>query len=74
MKNRNRNGEIWEFEMQGIESESKVVLGLDGGTTSTVCVCIPFSNSVEPLAPPIPVLSRAIAGCSNHNSYGRCTF
>lgn len=48
-----------------------VILGLDGGTTSTVCVCIsaslPYQSSS---AYQIPILSRAIAGCTNHNSVG----
>lgn len=47
--------------------ELGVILGLDGGTTSTICVCIPFSDH---LSDPVPVLSRAVAGCSNHNSVG----
>ncbi|XP_059438384.1 uncharacterized protein LOC132171159 [Corylus avellana] len=48
-----------------------VVLGLDGGTTSTVCVCIPLlSFSDHNLANPVPILARAVAGCSNHNSVG----
>ncbi|KAL8108475.1 hypothetical protein AgCh_024796 [Apium graveolens] len=47
--------------------ELGVILGLDGGTTSTICVCIPFSDH---LSDPVPVLARAVAGCSNHNSVG----
>ncbi|XP_057819672.1 uncharacterized protein LOC131032653 isoform X2 [Cryptomeria japonica] len=68
---RPRNGEIWDFELEmparlGCPG---VLLGLDGGTTSTVCVCMamPFSDS---LPDPPEVLSQAVAGCSNHNSVG----
>lgn len=62
----------------GSESEElcsageRVILGVDGGTTSTVCVCLPllpFSDHRQ-LPDPIPVLGRAAAGCSNHNSVG----
>ncbi|KAL8171739.1 LOW QUALITY PROTEIN: hypothetical protein V2J09_023543 [Rumex salicifolius] len=50
------------------EAEGGVVLGVDGGATSTTCVCIPFL----PLSDPddLPILGRAVAGCSNHNSVG----
>ncbi|KAI3827093.1 hypothetical protein L1987_01157 [Smallanthus sonchifolius] len=49
------------------DEEEAVVLGLDGGTTSTICVCMPLLPN---LPDPLPVLGRAIAGCSNHNSVG----
>ncbi|KAG6536239.1 hypothetical protein ZIOFF_001290 [Zingiber officinale] len=63
-----RNGEIWGFEAQVPPSpDGGVVLGVDGGTTSTLCVCLPASR---PLPQPLPVLSRAVGGCSNHNSVG----
>ncbi|XP_042972155.1 N-acetyl-D-glucosamine kinase-like isoform X2 [Carya illinoinensis] len=73
---RHRNGEIWDFEHElpavaANQCGVDVVLGLDGGTTSTVCVCmpvIPCSRSHFP--DPLPVLARAVAGCSNHNSVG----
>ncbi|XP_068656127.1 uncharacterized protein [Aristolochia californica] len=68
---RYRNGELWGFEDEVPISPnaSNVILGLDGGTTSTVCICMamPFSDQIPD---PIPVLARAIAGCSNHNSVG----
>ncbi|XP_059664861.1 uncharacterized protein LOC132311137 [Cornus florida] len=68
MKKRYRNGEIWDFEHEmAVAMSREVILGLDGGTTSTVCVCIPFT---DPLPHPLPVLARAEAGCSNHNSVG----
>ncbi|GKA91769.1 N-acetyl-D-glucosamine kinase-like protein, partial [Tanacetum coccineum] len=51
------------------EEEEAVVLGLDGGTTSTICVCIPLRFTLSNDVPP-PVLGRAVAGCSNHNSVG----
>ncbi|KAI3511076.1 hypothetical protein L1887_18220 [Cichorium endivia] len=51
--------------------EKAVVLGVDGGTTSTICVCMPLLHiSNSHLPDPPPVLGRAIAGCSNHNSVG----
>ncbi|KAI4308158.1 hypothetical protein L6164_031261 [Bauhinia variegata] len=69
---RPRNGEIWDFEldMPMADGGAGVILGLDGGTTSTVCICmplIPFSHS-QPES--LPILARAVAGCSNHNSVG----
>ncbi|KAJ4847027.1 hypothetical protein Tsubulata_039453 [Turnera subulata] len=81
---RQRNGDVWAFEnahnrKQQAQSESGVgdgyddgiILGLDGGTTSTVCVCIPFFPSSKTHLPdPLPLLARAVAGCSNHNSVG----
>lgn len=67
-----RNGEIWNFEddMPVSDGGTDVLLGLDGGTTSTVCICmpvIPFSHSQ---LQSLPILARAVAGCSNHNSVG----
>ncbi|CAA0823763.1 Actin-like ATPase superfamily protein [Striga hermonthica] len=52
--------------------EEAVVLGVDGGATSTVCVCLPLLPLCErpQLPDPLPVLGRAAAGCSNHNSVG----
>ena len=47
-----------------------VILGIDGGTTSTVCVCIPLFASSKTLPKPLPILGRAVSGCSNHNSVG----
>ncbi|MFS8007379.1 putative ATPase, BadF/BadG/BcrA/BcrD type, ATPase, nucleotide binding domain-containing protein [Helianthus anomalus] len=69
---RERKGEIWDFEHElparGGGGE-KLILGLDGGTSNTICVCmpiIPFTpNNHSP-----PVYARAVAGCSNHNSVG----
>lgn len=49
------------------DDDGVVVLGIDGGTTSTICVCMPFDQ-------PLNVLGRAIAGCSNHNSVGGTSF
>ncbi|KAI4324571.1 hypothetical protein MLD38_030048 [Melastoma candidum] len=68
---RYRNREIWDFE-HGVPviGNKEVILGLDGGTTTTICVCMPFLNASGPLPEPLPVLARAIAGCSNHNSVG----
>ena len=66
MNDKRSNGGI----TNGVDDELGVILGLDGGTTSTICVCIPFSGQ---LADPVPVLARAAAGCSNHNSVGGST-
>lgn len=53
-----------------VAGEDGVVLGVDGGTTNTVCVCLPAA--MLPLESPaaVPVLARAVAGCSNRNSVG----
>ncbi|KAL6144161.1 hypothetical protein ACLB2K_054856 [Fragaria x ananassa] len=69
---RYRNGEIWDFEQQMplSDDDCDVILGLDGGTTSTVCICMPVLPFSDPLPDPVPVLARAVAGCSNHNSVG----
>ncbi|KAF5183650.1 N-acetyl-d-glucosamine kinase-like, partial [Thalictrum thalictroides] len=70
---RYRNGEIWDFEneMSVNGDGGEVILGLDGGTTSTVCICMPIMPfSLNLLPDPLPVLARAVAGCSNHNSVG----
>ncbi|KAJ4805506.1 N-acetyl-D-glucosamine kinase [Rhynchospora pubera] len=42
-----------------------VVLGVDGGTTNTVCVCLPYGSTGQ-----VKCLSRAVAGSSNRNSVG----
>lgn len=50
---------------------TEVIVGIDGGATSTVCVCmplLPFSD--QQLPDPLPVLGSAIGGCSNYNSVG----
>ena len=69
---RYRNGEIWDFEQQMPVSHDArdVILGLDGGTTSTVCICMPILPFSDPLPDSVPVLARAVSGCSNHNSVG----
>ncbi|KAK2644809.1 hypothetical protein Ddye_020004 [Dipteronia dyeriana] len=71
-----RNGDVWAFEdggeIRGDVNGSGVVLGVDGGATSTVCVCLPLLAllSAHKLPDPLPVLARAVSGCSNHNSVG----
>nr|POE57857.1 hypothetical protein CFP56_49936 [Quercus suber] len=72
MKKRNRNGEIWQFETEGIESESKVVLGLDGGATSTVCACAFHSLTQWNLLLLLSLyyLEPLQGAPSNHNSVG----
>lgn len=73
---RYRNGEIWDFEheMPLRREGAEVILGLDGGTTSTVCICMPLIPFSDRLPDPLPVLARAVAGCSNHNSVGGAFF
>ncbi|KAF3450296.1 hypothetical protein FNV43_RR06376 [Rhamnella rubrinervis] len=76
--NSQRNTEKWgcgkdePHENGGHGSGSEFLLGLDGGATSTICVCmplLPFSDQADLPNPP-PILGRAVAGCSNHNSVG----
>lgn len=55
---------------RGINGVGGVILGVDGGATSTVCVCLPLFSDPASLPDPLPVLGRAVAGCSNHNSVG----
>jgi hypothetical protein len=50
--------------------EGGVILGVDGGTTNTVCVCLPAAMPPPQSPGAVPVLSRAVAGCSNRNSVG----
>lgn len=73
---RYRNGEIWDFEyeMPLADGASGVVLGLDGGTTSTVCICLPMTPFSDSQIESLPILARAVAGCSNHNSVGGDSF
>lgn len=72
MSQKYSNGAIQNGGEASNGEELGVILGLDGGTTSTICVCIPFSDQ---LADPVRVLGRAVAGCSNHNSVGGiCSF
>ncbi|KAI3746639.1 hypothetical protein L6452_09077 [Arctium lappa] len=70
---RYRNGEIWDFEQQ-VSGENgggqKLILGLDGGTTNTVCICMPIIPFTPNHHHSPPVYARAVAGCSNHNSVG----
>lgn len=47
----------------------RVILGVDGGATSTVCVCLPLLD-IRQLPDPLPILGRASGGCSNFNSVG----
>lgn len=55
--------------MPSVDEGSSVLLGVDGGSTSTVCVCIEIPPSGSFQAPP-PVLAREETGGSNHNSVG----
>uniref|UniRef100_A0A1J3IYL1 N-acetyl-D-glucosamine kinase n=1 Tax=Noccaea caerulescens TaxID=107243 RepID=A0A1J3IYL1_NOCCA len=80
MRNRHSNGNLRKLEADGEEeTEEKscqngfgdgVILGLDGGATSTVCVCVPFFPHGDRLPEPLPILGRAVAGCTNCNSVG----
>ncbi|XP_062106964.1 uncharacterized protein LOC133818229 [Humulus lupulus] len=69
---RYRNSEIWDFEhhVPLALGATDVILGLDGGTTSTVCICMPVVPFSDPLPDHPHVLARTVAGCSNHNSVG----
>ncbi|MCO5577390.1 hypothetical protein L7F22_031222 [Adiantum nelumboides] len=68
---RSRNRELWEFESEATSNgaEGRVIVGVDGGATSTVCVCIAVPNTAYFDEPP-PVLARAESSGSNHNSVG----
>ena len=72
MKNSDLNGD--EVHENGGCDDDDVVLGVDGGTTSTVCVCMPLLPLIsnQNLPNPLPILARAVAGSSNHNSVGGC--
>lgn len=65
-----RNGELWDFEHEILGGDD-IILGIDGGTTSTVCVCIALSDP-RAISPSMacPMLARVVGGCSNHNSVG----
>lgn len=72
---RERKGDIWDFEHQlpagggaGGAHGEKLILGLDGGTTNTICICMPIVAFTPNHSP--PVYARAVAGSSNHNSVG----
>ncbi|CAM8944255.1 unnamed protein product [Rhodiola kirilowii] len=65
------NGGVWDFERETVVGNvSDVILGLDGGTTTTVCVCIGYEDGELVEDYPPAVLGRAVAGSSNHNSVG----
>lgn len=67
---RERHEEIWDFEHElAAGGGPKLILGLDGGTTNTICICMPIIPSTSSHHSP-PVYARAVAGCSNHNSVG----
>ncbi|KAF2302232.1 hypothetical protein GH714_033819 [Hevea brasiliensis] len=52
-----RNGEIWDFEHEiDVPGHRPVILGLDGGTTSTVCICMP----VQPFSNPLPTRFQSL--------------
>uniref|UniRef100_A0A804M4F3 Actin-like ATPase superfamily protein n=1 Tax=Zea mays TaxID=4577 RepID=A0A804M4F3_MAIZE len=58
--------DMWDVEECQSPRMGSVILGV-GGTSNTVCVCIP---AAMPFNDPLPVLSRTVAGYSNHNSVG----
>ncbi|KAG4133374.1 hypothetical protein ERO13_D08G092932v2 [Gossypium hirsutum] len=45
-----------------------VILGLDGGTTSTAYISMPIILFSDAFLGPLLVLSHAVTSCSNHNS------
>ncbi|KAE8695737.1 hypothetical protein F3Y22_tig00110691pilonHSYRG00017 [Hibiscus syriacus] len=58
---RYRNGEIWDFEHEvAVATNHPVILGLDGGTTSTVGICMPIMPFSGALPDPLPILARAV--------------
>ncbi|XP_078432719.1 actin-like ATPase superfamily protein [Wolffia australiana] len=63
------NGTVWESEIVSLADNKaeEIVIGVDGGATSTICVCLALSSV---LPDPLPVLGRSIAGGSNPNSVG----
>ena len=64
---RHTGRDMWEAEVCQSPRMGSVILGVDGGASNTVCVCIP---AAMPFNDPLPVLSRTVAGCSNQNSVG----
>ncbi len=64
------SSELWEFEslIAAEPPKSKVVLGVDGGGTCTVCVCV--AAPVVARDGSLPLLSRCVTASSNHNSVG----
>jgi hypothetical protein len=64
---RHTGREMWDLDECQSPRMGSVILGVDGGASNTVCVCIP---AAMPSNDPLPVLSRTVAGCSNHNSVG----
>ncbi|KAL0705715.1 hypothetical protein Bca4012_072140 [Brassica carinata] len=78
MRNPHSNGNVPKLEEADDATEENgygdgVILGLDGGATSTVCVCVPFFPYGDRFPEPIPILGRAVAGCTNRNSVGVST-
>ncbi|KAL2643801.1 hypothetical protein R1flu_011388 [Riccia fluitans] len=64
---------VWDFELEltdGSDGGVKptVVLGVDGGATSTISVVLSSPDPIEP-----KVISRAVAGSSNFNSVSEAT-
>ena len=51
-----RNNGMWDFELS-IQAEGEgqdLILGLDGRTTSTVCICMPIFDFDDDCVPPEP--------------------
>ncbi|XP_018467677.2 uncharacterized protein LOC108839405 isoform X1 [Raphanus sativus] len=79
MRNPHSNGNLEEEEGRGEAAVENgfgdgLILGLDGGATSTVCVCVPFFPYGDRFPEPLPILGRAVAGCTNRNSVGANMF
>ena len=76
--------ELWDYEQEigsftsdscddgdGVSDDDGVILGVDGGATSTICVCIAVpSHGHGTFQEPPSILSRAETSGSNHNSVG----
>lgn len=67
---RSWSSELWEFERSAEKrDEGRVILGVDGGATSTVAVCIAVPHTASFQEPPA-VVARAETSGSNKNSVG----
>ena len=62
-------------DVSRVSDDDGVILGVDGGATSTICVCIAVpSHGHGTFHEPPSILSRAETSGSNHNSVGGLPF